>query len=210
MLTIVSTKRMKYLEDVEQLYKQQQQELFELKDKYKKINVLLADIRIKLKNENVVIYDIKEDKYGNIAFVCIDDIRRPEICSEGKRYLNGHLSIFIIGSAILSQNNCMYSNNPHLYASFKFERVIINELHSDMCSNQYENMGYGTMMIEALKEIALNSNCTLITGMLSSVDAITDKKRDKRNSFYEHRGFELHFSNGSKKDGSIHMKIKKE
>lgn len=155
-----------------------------------------------------VVYDIKRDKDGNETFVCVQDCRKLYLKEDNADfYMKGFLNIFVVSSFIVSDNDTRYNDVPYLEAEFQERGIEIIELHSDITGNLYEKKGYGTMLIECLISLGEKENCASIYGKLSSVDAETDEKRDNRNRFYEHRGFELKFKDETKKDGSVHKKL---
>ncbi|WP_027643479.1 hypothetical protein [Enterocloster clostridioformis] len=45
-----------------------------------------------------------------------------------------------------------------------------------------------------------DNNVNLLKSSYTSVDEETDERRDNRNRFYEHRGFELKFSDETQKE----------
>ena len=166
-------------------------------------------VRKKLRGVGAVVYDIKKDRDDNETFVCIQDCRKPCLKEDNADfYMKGDLNIFVISPRIIiSGVDTTYKDMPYLEAEFQESDIDIIELHSDIAGSLYENKGYGTMLIECLISLGEKENCTSIYGKLSSVDAETDEKRDNRNRFYEHGGFDLKFKDETKKDGSVYKKL---
>lgn len=165
-------------------------------------------VRKKMRGVDAIIYDIRKDRDGNETFVCIQDCR----CLKEDNtdfYMKGFQNLFVISPLTISDNDMRlrYNNMPYLEAEFQERGIDIIELHSDIAGNLYENKGYGTMLIECLISLGKKENCTLIYSKLFSVDAETDERRDNRNRFYEHRGFELKFNDKTPKDGNIQKKL---
>lgn len=178
--------------------------------KLTEIEEFIDQVRKKMRGVGAIVYDIRKDRDGNETFVCIQDRRKPCLKENNTDfYMKGFLNIFVISPLTISDNDMRlrYNNLPYLEAEFQEKGIDIIELHSDIAGNLYENKGYGTMLIECLISVGKKENCTLIYGKLSSVDAETDERRDNRNRFYEHRGFELKFNDKTQKDGSIQKKL---
>lgn len=208
MFKLMKKSEYELLSDIKIDYERKSNEWKEMQQKLTEKVKFVDKLKKKMQGVGAVIYDIKKDREGNDTFVCIQDCRKPYLKENNiDFYLKGFLNIFVINPHIKSNNNTWYKDMPYLESMFQERDIDIIELHSDVAGNLYENRGYGTMLIECLISLGEKENCTSIYGKLSSVDAVTDEKRDNRNRFYEHRGFKLKFNDETKKDGSIHKKI---
>lgn len=158
-----------------------------------------------LDTQNSVIFSIKKDKNNYTSYVCVQGALKPEMHLQTESIIfNGPLIIFVISSFIIQQvSPTIYSNLPYLNASFRNGNITIEDLHCDIKGDMFENKGYGTMMVDTLVQIASKCNSSSITGQLSSVDACTPEKKEKRNSFYKKRGFTLLFDDDAQENGQI-------
>ncbi len=149
-----------------------------------------------IKENKATIYDIKVNKNNTDTYICIIDKR--------DKHFNGNLNMFVINPEIIPiETPANYNDMPFMETKFNDGMVILQELHSDVKSGNYENMGYGTMMIQSLIKLALEANCTSIEGKLSFVDAEVENKKIKRNHFYNKLGFTIVFDDDSQKSGSF-------
>ncbi|OBZ10882.1 GNAT family N-acetyltransferase [Bacillus sp. FJAT-26390] len=80
--------------------------------------------------------------------------------------------------------------DPKLYASIRQDNIQIVDI---AIFGKNQNNGYGSILINKLKEIALNKNISKITGNLSSVDS---GHIDRQNHFYKKNGLEVNESTG--------------
>lgn len=192
------------LESIQSKYENIKKENYELKESIKNNNELIKKLSNKIECTNSLVLGIYKDKEGYDSFICMKDNRKPELdCIADKIYKRGLVDLFVINQNICIGTSKKIIDMPYLMADFFINNVEIIELHS----NTYENKGYGTMLIESLKKLASESDCKKIYGKLSWVDAKTDEKRDKRNGFYEKRGFKVEFDDDMKKNGRIEFTI---
>lgn len=94
---------------------------------------------------------------------------------------------------------------PYLESEFLGEGIKLYELHSDIVE-EYQNLGYATMLLDTLVEIAIKCECKIITGFLSSRDAENEKLKNKRNNFYrkyKSAKVELIFKDAEEKEGTV-------
>ena len=183
-------------------------EIRELKQNIAEYNDVICKVGEMLKASDVSVYSICEDKNGNKAFVCIQDIRKIQYNYDTcKSWMEGNINIFIVSSLTLPSAGKNYTSMPFLEAEFLDDSVYINELHCDCCKSLYENKGYGTMLIKTVVNLAKYYNCKKICGTLSREDAKTEQKKEKRNRFYQKRGFELKFDDDKQESGSICLNL---
>ena len=67
-----------------------------------------------------------------------------------------------------------------------------------------ENKGYGTILFNQFLNVAkeqYGSNSCKVWGMLSDVDAKTEKTKQRRNNFYRNKGFQMNFRDEEEKNG---------
>lgn len=174
----------------------QRDEIDRLNKQIKKERTFLNTLIANIKKNNATIYDIKVNKNNTDTYICVIDKR--------DKHFNGNLNMFVINPEIIPiETPANYNDMPFMETKFNDGMVILQELHSDVKSGNYENMGYGTMMIQSLIKLALEANCTSIEGKLSFVDAEIENKRIKRNYFYNKLGFTIEFDDDSHKSGSF-------
>lgn len=196
---------------ITQRYNSQSEEFSRFKENAQRVQDLLTTLQQKMIGTGSVIYNIKRDKKQNITYVCVQDHRKPHYQADTEVYFrNGELNIFVLSTEIYpTKVATAYTDMPFLQATFNGECVTIHELHCDHKGYTYEGKGYATMMIDALLQIARESGCISITGMLSEQDAKTDERKVRRNEFYKSKGFTLSFHDETQKNGSIYLEIKK-
>ncbi len=172
----------------------------QLKREYNLQQALLNNLTFKLKGTGATIFDIKRDRFERTSYVCIVD----KLDGENK----GEMVIFIMSELIVPNHEpCKRDDMPHLIASFSSDEVEIQELHCEMLNGLYEKQGYGTMLIDTIKDIATKHNLTRIHGSLTERDAKTEEEKNNRNNFYKHRGFQLYFSDNECKEGTFELHL---
>lgn len=194
---------------IEKDYDNKCKQNFRLKTEIEDRQRLMDTLVSKLKGTDAVIYTIGTDKNGNDTFVCMMDQRKPVAdYKDGAISLSGDVNLFALSCVIYpTEIKGKYNDMPFLQAEFRGETVKIIELHSDVRGESYENLGYATMLVDALKDIAKKAGCKQITGMLSDIDAQNEDDKNYRNNFYMKRGFSLSFTDENQKNGSIHLEL---
>ncbi len=196
-----------YLKYIEQEYHQKCDQNQKLKQEIQSLNELLSALQAKFRNPKTVLYDVVKDRNNNDSYIMMRD-KVPQIDDGGAVHQKGSVILFVLSISIHSNNSSeCYTDIPYLDARFDKGVCIIDELHCTTNSRSYENMGYGTMLVEAITTLSRQFGCTCITGKLSGVDAKTEKEKQKRNEFYRHRGFELCFDDASQKTGSFRKQL---
>lgn len=172
-----------------------------LEKELKKQQEFLSNLTRKLIETGAIIYSIASNKNGTTTYICIIDDRDYE--------LKGSLDMFVINSEIEVQKGIgKYRDMPYLQSYFASDEVILQELHCDIKDNLYENLGYATMMVDALKRIAKDSKRFVISGSLCEDDAESEEKKNRRNNFYIKHGFSVKFDDESCKSGHIKLILK--
>ena len=134
------------------------------------------------------------------TYICIIDNRNNDSI--------GELNMFVINSEIIpSKRAGKYNDMPFMETYFSHNQVSLIELHCIVNNKNYENKGYGTMMIKSLIQIARESKCHLISGTLYEGDAQTEEEKEKRNRFYFNLGFTTRFNDNSHRSGTFYMCI---
>ena len=95
---------------------------------------------------------------------------------------------------------------PGLFGFLTFDKIEIVDFQ---VSSKYEGMGYGTIAIEELTNLARNLKCTEIYGEISFVDYkdFTDENNNFKqypNDFYKRHGFDT-----PKETGRIFLDLKR-
>ena len=203
---IISKFEYNFLKKVEEDYYSSSKENQNLKECLMQEKSFSEKLKVKLQETHTCVYSIKKDRNERDTYILVQDYRKPFIDKNGFSYMKGDLNIFVMNTDVYGLDlPYRYIDVPHLLAKFQENHIHIYELHSDI--NNYENRGYGTMMIDTLKEIGKNSNCESISGCLSSVDADTEQKKENRNRFYKSRGFTLKFDDEECKSGRFYLKL---
>ena len=208
-IKIISSSELESLNHIASEFNEIVKENQQLKSKVDDLNELQLKLKRKLQGTGAVVYDMQIDKEGNMSYVCVQDKRIYQYDKDRNTvFCKGDVNIFVLSPYVFpSKRDGKFTDMPFLRAEFSSDHVEIVELHSDTDGDFCENKGYGTMMVNALIRIAKESDCSLITGSLSSVDAETPEAKEKRNGFYKKRGFELSFSDETESSGSIRMRL---
>lgn len=209
---IVKKDDVDHWKDIAKMYNSQTDDFFRFKAKVQREQDLLITLQEKMSGTGAVVYCINKDKKQNNTYVCVQDHRKPHYDADTNTYFyNGELNIFVLSTEVYpTKVKTAYTDMPFLQATFNDKRVTIHELHCDHRGHGYEGKGYATMMVDALCQIARESNCLSIIGMLSEQDAKTDDQKVRRNGFYKQRGFTLSFHDKTQKEGSIYLEIEKQ
>lgn len=211
MFMIVKKDDVDHWKDITQKYNSQSEEFRRFKTKVQWEQDLITTLQNKMSGMGAVVYHIKKDNNQNNTYVCVQDRRKPHYdTGSGTYFLNGELNIFVLSTEVYpSKVKTAYTDMPFLQTDFNGKCVTIHEVHCDHKGYNYEGKGYATMMIDALYQIAKESNCLSITGTLSEQDAKTEERKARRNGFYKRKGFTLRFHDETQKSGSIYLEIKK-
>lgn len=209
MYTIAKKEDVAYWKSIEKKYASQCDEMQRLSEQLQVENDLIRVLQNKLNGTGAVVFCIKKDRLQNDSYICVQDHRSPHYdTNSGDFHLNGDLNIFVLSKEIRpSRISERYVDMPYLQARFDGPHIVIDEIHCDHRGYEYENKGYATMMIDALKEIAKRSNCVSISGKLSPVDAKSEKQKQKRNEFYKYNGFTLEFDDEESKSGRFFFNL---
>lgn len=175
-----------------------------------KQDIMLEQLRQKLNAEQTCRENLKKSlkkqalefmPLNNIdTYICIIDNRNNDSI--------GELNMFVINSEIIpSKRAGKYNDMPFMETYFSHNQVSLIELHCIVNNKNYENKGYGTMMIKSLIQIARESKCHLISGTLYEGDAQTEEEKEKRNRFYFNLGFTTRFNDNSHRSGTFYMCI---
>lgn len=174
--------------------------LEQLRQKLNAEQTCRENLKIKLKETGARIYAIMPNKNNIDTYICIIDNRNNDSI--------GELNMFVINSEIIpSKRAGKYNDMPFMETYFSPNQVSLIELHCIVNNKNYENKGYGTMMIKSLIQIARESKCHLISGTLYEGDAQTEEEKEKRNRFYFNRGFTTRFNDNSHRSGTFYMCI---
>lgn len=122
--------------------------------------------------EQIVKLSVSEN--GNVAFV-LNESQKENV-----------FDIHIISGETLGRG---LQKNGRPYAQTEIREDTLEIV--DIPPNDYQNRGYGSLMLDAIIEKAMHSNVKRIVGTLSYNDADTEEKRKHRNQFYEKRGFKV-------------------
>ena len=200
MYKLIKKSRYDYLTSIESKYDEKCQERFLLKQHWDKQQRLISNLTRILKNNKATIYDIQPNRYGITTYICLKDNRD----NNG----NKELSIFVINSEIdPTKKNNGHREMPYLDTNFSENQINLLELHCDMNNGLYEKQGYATMMLNALKQIAKESDRHVIKGRLYEGDARTEKEKKNRNDFYINYGFSVEFKKETCESGSFQLAL---
>ena len=168
------------------------------------INEFITNINSKLKWVPARVFSSRKNKNGLLTFICIKDER--DSCG------NGPLNIFVMNPDVKSQIFLRekYNDVPYLEAQIYSDHVEIINIFSVIHDVSYEGFGYGTMMLKALEKIAFDTHRYKIEGRLSEYDAQTEDEKERRNGFYEARGYTLIFNDEFGKSGKTEKILEKE
>lgn len=200
MYKLIKKSKYDYLTSIELKYDEKCQERFLLKQHLDKQQRLISNLTRVLKNNKATIYDIQPNRYGITTYICLKDNRDDDG--------NKELSIFVINSEIdPTKKNNGHREMPYLDTYFSENQINLLELHCDMNNGLYEKQGYATMMLNALKQIAKESNHYVIKGRLYEGDAQTEEKKNNRNNFYINYGFAVDFKNEICESGNFQLTL---
>lgn len=189
-----------YLTSIEIKYDEKCQECNRLKKYFAKQQRLFSNLTRVLKNNEAIIYDIQPNRYGITTYICLKDNRDDDG--------NKELSIFVINSEIdPTEKNNGHREMPYLDAIFSDNQINLLQLRCDMKNGLYEKQGYATMILNALKQIAKESNRHVIKGRLYEGDAQTEEEKKNRNDFYINYGFSIKFDDETCESGSFQLAL---